>query len=129
MNKAEQAKAYFEEGYNCCQAVVLPFCEELGISKETALIFASGFGGGIGGMQEVCGAVSGMVMVANLKGGYTDPKASAEKQAHYKRIRDLAERFEAKNGSIICRTLKSGKDRAFCADLVYDAAAILEENL
>lgn len=128
MSKAEQAKQYFLEGYNCCQAVVLPFCEELGVSKETALIFASGFGGGMGGLQEICGAVSGMTMVANLKGGYTDPKASEEKQAHYKKIRELAEIFEKKHESIICRTLKSGKDRNFCADLVYDAAAILEKE-
>ncbi len=128
MNKAEQAKNYFLEGYNCCQAVVLPFCEELGISKETALIIASGFGGGMGGMQEICGAVSGMTIVANLKGGYTDPKASEEKQAHYKKIRELASAFEEKRGSIICRTLKSGKDRAFCAELVCDAASILEKE-
>lgn len=129
MNKAEQAKNYFLEGYNCCQAVVLPFCEELGIDKETALLIASGFGGGMGGLQEICGAVSGMTLVANLKGGYIDPKANEEKQAHYKMIRELAEAFEQKRASIICRTLKSGKDRNFCADLVYDAAAILEKEL
>lgn len=128
MKKAEKAKAYFEEGYNCCQAVVLAYCEELGFDKNMALSLSSSFGGGIGGMGEVCGAFSGMAMVAGLAKGYIDPK-NADKKGHYEKIKALATAFEQRHGSIICRTLKSGKDRAFCAELVYDAASILEENL
>lgn len=141
--KAEKAKAYFKEGYNCCQAVVLAFCDELELDEKAALAIASSFGGGIGRMREVCGAVSGMCIVAGMKRGYTSPKATAEKAEHYKLIQQLAGEFAEKNGSIICRTL-TGLDRSThvpaertkeyyqkrpCADLVYDAAEILEKML
>lgn len=128
MKKAEKARAFFEEGYNCCQAVVLAFAEDLGVDEKAALAISSSFGGGIGGMGDICGAVSGMVMVAGLKWGYTDPKATIEKQEHYHRIRELCDTFQERRGSLTCRILKSGKDRNFCADLVYEAASILEKE-
>ena len=143
MNRAEQAKAYFEEGYNCCQAVVLAFTDELGIDPKTALAIASSFGGGFGRLREVCGAVSGMCIVAGAKYGYTDPKATTEKADHYQLIRQLAKDFEEKNGSILCKVL-TGLDNSShvpeprtgeyyqkrpCADLVYDAAELLEKMI
>ena len=65
---------------------------------------ASSFGGGIGGMREVCGAVSGMLMAAGLLYGY-EPGDRAGKSEHYARVRELADRYRAENGSIICREL------------------------
>lgn len=72
---------------------------------ETALKLASSFGGGMGRLREVCGAVSSMFMVAGLKYGYIDPKDRALKQKHYELIQNLSQRFKGKNGSIICREL------------------------
>ena len=64
---------------------------------------ASGFGGRMGRMREVCSAVSAMFMVESLRNGYSDPKATEEKAEHYKRIQNLAKKYIDKNGSIICR--------------------------
>ena len=69
--KAAAAKALFMEGYNCSQAVVGAWAEDIGLDSETAYKIASGFGGGIGRMREVCGAFTGAVMVLGLKFGNT----------------------------------------------------------
>ena len=105
MTRGEKAKALFEEGYNCCQAVVLSFSDILGIDKTTLSMLASGFGGGMGRMREVCGAVSGMFMAANLLNGYSSPTDNEKKKATYAMIQQLAECFKEENGSIICREL------------------------
>lgn len=70
----ERAIELFKQGYNCAQAVFAAFSEELGMEFETALKLSSSFGGGMGRLREVCGAVSGMFAVAGMKYGYTDPK-------------------------------------------------------
>jgi len=106
--KAALAGENFRSGYNCAQSVLLAFCEETGLKKEAAARFASSFGGGMGRMREVCGAVSGMFMVAGLLTGYDDPKDRAAKAALYERVRNLAGQFTEKNGSIICRKLLEG---------------------
>ena len=141
MNKVELAKSYFKEGYNCCQAVVLAYKDEMGLDERAALAISSSFGGGIGRLREVCGAVSGMCIVAGMLYGYTDPKAKAERADHYKLIQQMAADFTARNGSIICRVLTGiEKDNHIptertaefykkrpCVELVGDAAAILEQ--
>lgn len=145
MTHAEKAKALFEEGYNCAQAVTLAFAEEMGINEETAARISSSFGGGMGRLREVCGCVSGMAIVAGELYGYDDPKAKEEKAAHYALIQELADEFRKENGSIICRELLSGitddtspspeartesyyKKRP-CARLAACAAGILERKI
>ena len=141
--KAELARKYFKEGYNCCQAVVLAFCDDVGLEKETALAIASSFGGGVGRLREICGAVSGMCIIAGLKYGYTSPDAVTEKTEHYKLIQQLAAEFEKKNGSFICKVLIGEEKLSHipekrtneyykkrpCDCLVYDAAQILEKMI
>ena len=142
---AQKAMSFFKEGYNCAQSVFLSFAEENGIDKKTALMLSSSFGGGMGRLREVCGAVSGMFMVAGLIYGYDDPKAFEEKQEHYERIQYLANEFKLINGSIICRTLLGldvesdvptpGKrteeyyKKRPCTELVGIAAAIMEKYI
>lgn len=99
------AVKYFEEGYNCAQSVFIAYCEDFGIDKQTGLKLASSFGGGMGRMREVCGAVSAMFAIAGLKHGYTSPNDDATKQKHYELIQQLAQKFKEKHGSIICREL------------------------
>lgn len=103
--KGDRAYALFKEGYNCSQAVFGAFCEELGVDFETAVKLASGFGGGIGRMREVCGTFTGMTMAASLIYGYSDPSALETKKELYEKIRALGDSFRADNGSIICREL------------------------
>ena len=102
MTKAERARELFLEGCNCAQAVFLAFAEEK-LDRETALKIASGFGGGMAGMRDVCGAVSGMFMAYGLLCGPADPTDRAAKTKSYEVLRQLAGEFEARNGSIICR--------------------------
>lgn len=111
-DKAEQAKALFKEGYNCSQAVVAAFSEEIGMDRSRLLRMVSSFGGGMGRMREVCGAVSGMFFVAGALYGYDGPKDMQAKKEHYARIQELAAQFKAETGSIICRELLGldGKD-------------------
>ena len=107
MSKGDKAKQLFLEGYNCSQSVVGAFADELNIDFDTAMKMTSSFGGGMGRMREVCGAVSGMCIIAGLKYGYSDPKAFEEKAEHYKRIQELAEAFKQTAGkdTIVCREL------------------------
>lgn len=105
MSKGTEAEKLFKEGYNCSQAVIGAFCDELNLDRETAFKIASSFGGGMGRMREVCGAVSGMFMVAGLKLGYTDPTDNDAKKAHYALIQKMAKKFKEENGAIVCREL------------------------
>ena len=142
---SELAMAYFKEGYNCSQSVFLAFCDEYDMDFETALKICSSFGAGMGRLREVCGAVSGMFMVAGLVYGYIDPKDHKKKTEHYERIQYLAKEFEDKNRSIICRELLglgAGKDKPEpelrtaeyykkrpCVELVGMAADIMERYM
>ena len=105
VDHAAKARALFLEGYNCAQAVVGAFADELGMTQHQAVRLASSFGGGMGGMRETCGAVTGMLMVAGLLFGYDSPKDDAGKKAHYAHVRALAEDFRARHGALVCREL------------------------
>ena len=144
MTRAEQAKAYFEEGYNCAQAVTLAFAKEMGLEKDTAAKMASSFGGGLGRLREVCGGVSGAIMALGMICAPLDPTDQDAKAEHYRRVQEVARRFREKNDTLICRELLgdmagSGhvpearteeyyKKRP-CERFVYDGAAALEEVL
>lgn len=99
------ARDFFRKGYNCSQSVFLAFRDECGLDFDTAARLSSSFGAGMGRLREVCGAVTGMFMVAGLLYGYTDPEDQTGKTAHYQRIQYLARQFEDKNHTIICREL------------------------
>ena len=102
---SEIAANNFKLGYNCAQSVFLTFAEDFGIDKETALKLSSSFGGGMGRLREVCGAVSSMFAIAGLKYGYTSCDDDEAKTKHYELIQALAEKFKQKYGTIICREL------------------------
>lgn len=135
MTHSQKAKEYFDKGYNCAQAVVLAFCDKTGLTEEQAAAMSSSFGGGMGKMGEVCGAVSGMFMVLGLVEGVYAPEDKEAKMAHYQKVRVLADKFKAENGSIICRELLAAhKDKpivsghnSHCFNMVMQAADILEE--
>lgn len=105
MDKSERAKELFRCGYNCSQSVFCTFCEDAGIDFEQGLKLTSSFGGGMGKLREVCGAVTAMFMLAGLKYGYTSNDDDIAKTEHYKLIQKLAQKFKDKYGSIICREL------------------------
>ena len=105
MTHQEKARQNFLNGYNCAQAVFCAFCDVTGMDEREALWLSSSFGGGMGRLREVCGAVSGMFMAAGLLYGYDDLEDKSLKAAHYARIQELAARFSSQEKSLICREL------------------------
>lgn len=103
--KSEEAKALFCAGANCAQAVFGAFAEECGFTREQAFRIASGLGGGVARQREVCGAVSGMVLVLNCLYGNDDISDKAAKDAHYARVQKFCADFREETGSIVCRDL------------------------
>jgi len=100
-----KARENFRNGYNCSQAVLLACCEKLGMDQETAAAISSSFGGGIGRLREVCGAISGACMAIGLRYGNYDVNDNEAKAEHYRRIQAMVEPFRLEMGSIICREL------------------------
>ena len=104
--RVEKAKRLFkEEGYNCCQAVVLAYNDIFGIDDNAAAAMSSGFGGGMGRMREVCGSVSGMVMLAGFIAPAVDPSIKVDRTRNYALVQEMAGRFREMNGSIVCKEL------------------------
>lgn len=115
MNRADRAEELFRQGYNCGQSVFAAFADVLGMTVEEAAKIASPFGAGFGKLREVCGAVSGMTLVAGYLKGYSDPADYESKKEVYALIRKMCAEFEDSQGSIICRELlglKKGEDTA-----------------
>ena len=105
MNNSEKAVQLFLGGYNCAQAVLGAFVDDLGIEQATAFKIAVPFGGGVGRLREVCGACSGMLMAYGMLYGYSTPETGDIKAEHYSAVRKLCEEFKDINSSIICREI------------------------
>ena len=144
ITKAQMARKYHEEGYNCCMSVVKPFIEEMDVNQDQVMSIASSLGGGLGYLREVCGAVSGMAVVLGLKYGYLqgfkDEEDKQKKAEYYARVKMLGERFKQEAGALTCRALLHmdendqvlpGYENAEkpCTDLVEKAAQILDEYI
>ena len=102
---AKAKRLFKEDGYNCCQAVVLAYNDIFGMDDNLAASLSSGFGGGMGRMREVCGSVSGMVMLAGLISPAADPSAKDGRTRNYAMVQEVAGEFKAINGSIVCKEL------------------------
>lgn len=144
MTKRELAGKYFLAGYNCAQAVLCAFCDELCLTREQAAAMASPFGGGMGRMREVCGACSAVFLALGILYGYDKPGDEEAKAALYGRVQTLGSVCRSLHGSLICRELLGGhadtsatptkRDAAFyeqrpCLSLVEDMAEALEQYL
>lgn len=143
--RAEQAREYFTSGYNCAQSVFLAYRDITGIDEVLAVTISAPFGGGMGRLREVCGAVSGMTMVAGFIAPNSQPNDNENKKNCYATVQALAEEFRAENGSIICRELlglaqqkddptpspRTGEyyKRRPCAEYVAIAARIVGEKI
>jgi len=147
MNKKELASQYFDQGYGCAQSVLAAFANDYGLDEKLALKMAAGFGSGMGRLCEVCGALTGAFMVIGLKHGrvITDGnKYGDETETTYRLVREAADHFKQRNGSIYCRELighdlndpqqrvrvvELGLFNTTCTRCVLDAVEIIEEIL
>jgi len=107
-NRTEIAVSKFSEGYNCAQSVFYSYCDALQFDKNTALKMATGFGAGMGRKEEVCGAVTGGIMVIGAKYGRGERDDRTATELTYKKTRELMDRFKKKHGTFICRKLLNG---------------------
>ena len=112
--RVTRAVDYFMAGYGCCQSVVAAFAELYGLDDEMAKRIAAGFGGGVGRLRMMCGAVSGIVMLVGLDCGQTEGSDREGKSACYKVVQRLLARSEQENGSLICAEILGlkGHDKA-----------------
>ena len=108
--RSDIAVEKFLAGYNCAQAVLYSFCDELHFDKDTALRLACGFGAGMARKQEVCGAISGGIIAIGLKHGRGEGQDRTPTEGTYRKVRELMSRFEAEHGTYLCRTLLNGCD-------------------
>lgn len=132
MTNQERAARLHGNGYNCCQAVLLTFCDELGVDPVTAFKIGEGFGLGMGGMENTCGALSGAIMLAGLKNSDGDLDHPRTKAGTYRISRELTEAFKEKTGALVCRDLKgidTGKVLCSCPKCIDSAVQIVEEIL
>jgi len=104
-DRVQRAVEIFMQGYGCSQSVVMAFADLYGLDETMGKRVAAGFGGGVGRMRMMCGAVSGMVMLAGLDCGQTDGGDKEGKATCYKVVQDLLAAFKERNGSIICAEL------------------------
>ncbi|MCP4450297.1 MAG: C_GCAxxG_C_C family protein [Planctomycetes bacterium] len=139
--KSDMALGLFKDGQFCSQAVLSAFCDDLELPAATALKIASGFGGGIGRMGDVCGAVTGAILALGLHDWQGETVSKDEKMKITGRVRKFTARFKQKHGSITCRDLlgcdigqadgfqtatDTGVFVSVCQPLVQDAVCILE---
>jgi len=140
--RASQAETYFRSGYNCAQSVYMAFADIYGMDAKMAGIISAPFGGGMGRLREVCGACTGMFLVAGLQLPADEP---SKKGDSYKHVQELAEEFKTENGSIICRELlgldhkkdepvAEARTEAYykkrpCSELVHLAATIVGKKI
>jgi C_GCAxxG_C_C family probable redox protein len=107
--RVKRAISFFEQGYNCSQAVFMAYSDLYKIDSETAAKLATSFGGGMGRLREVCGAVSGMFLVLGLHYPAIDTKDKAAKTKNYDAVQRTAMAFKAEMGSYICTDLLKKK--------------------
>jgi C_GCAxxG_C_C family probable redox protein len=108
--KTEVAVEKFLSNYNCAQAVLYSFCDDLRFDRDTALKMACGFGAGMARKQEVCGAISGGILVIGLKHGRGEGQERSVTEGTYRKVRELMSRFESKHEAALCRVLLDGCD-------------------
>ena len=144
MSKVELAVSCFDQGFACSQSVFSTYSPQFGLDRETALKVAGAFGGGMGHMGEICGAVTGAFMVIGLKHGGTIAEDEQSEEKTYSLVNEFVNRFKSRNGSIVCRELlgcdistPEGLNTArekklfttLCPKYVRDAAEIIEQIL
>lgn len=128
MNKLDSAMDFHAQGYNCAQAVALPFCEEMGLDAALVKKATEGFGAGMGGRTQTCGALSGAVFVAGmLNADATNP---ASKIDTYKVCGQMSGDFVAHCGSGVCAEIKGlngGKILCSCNECIACGVRLVEE--
>ncbi|MBI9039296.1 MAG: C_GCAxxG_C_C family protein [Bacteroidales bacterium] len=142
MNKINKAEQEFVKGFNCSQSVLSVYCEQFGLDRNTAFLLSSAFGGGINKMGEICGAVSGAIMLIGLKYGRIDADDQDAIDRTEKLTSHFLDEFKKRNKFLKCKELlgydfaiesenefikANGLTKQLCPKFVKDAVEIFEE--
>jgi C_GCAxxG_C_C family probable redox protein len=140
----EKAKQHFQSHFNCAQSVLLAYSEDYGLSEVLASRIAQAFGGGLARQGEICGAVTGAMMVIGLKYGKTRAEDNAAREKTYCLTQKFFSHFKEKHGSLVCRQLlgvdlsqpggyelasRQGLFNSVCSEIIVSAIQILEAIL
>lgn len=129
MTRREKAIENHKKGYNCAQAVLCAFSDKIGMNEDELFRLSEAFGGGMGGTQGVCGAVSAMVFVVGaLKSKGVDMLPDTNKKESYAFAAKLMKEFEDRVASSVCKEIKE-KNLISCDGCIEEAVKILEENI
>lgn len=135
-SRVEKAASLFKQGYNCAQSVFAAYADLFGMDEEMSFKISTPFGGGLGGMREVCGTVSGMSMIVGLAMGTTKPDDKEGKKKCFELVQQLTEKFRKENGSIICKQLlglepglPEGYKKRPCVEQVRFCAELIEKEI
>ena len=142
MSKADEAVKFFSS-YNCAQSVLCAYASDCGLETDKALQAAVGFGGGMGKLQETCGAVSGAIIALGLSSGFKEGDSRDKISANYEKVRQLITDFSARKGTVRCRDLlgcdlsteegqkvfKEGNLRDKCKDYIRLCCELLDKYL
>ncbi len=145
VNHSDNAVALFMQGYNCAQSTAAAFADDFGLEASLVLRSTAGFGGGMGGLRETCGAVSAMVYIAGLHAGTYGPEDLTAKKALYDLVKRMVQEFSEQHGTTCCRQLlekaaclpspdPSERNTEYyakrpCARIVASAAEIISRTL
>lgn len=133
MDKAELAVAKHKKGFNCCQAVVCSFAEEVGVGESLLYKMSEGFGGGMGTEKGVCGAMCGAAILSGLVHSDGNTEAAGQTKAvSTKAAGTMQEKFIEKAGRLICGEIKHGNNGeavTLCDDCIRIAARLAQEEL
>ncbi len=97
----------FKQGYNCTQSTVLAFAPYYNLPEPLIAKLTCGQGAGMGRMREQCGTASGIFLLVGMETASSEPSLEARAET-YAAVQELAARFKAEAGSLICRELLKG---------------------
>lgn len=141
-DRIDEAVTYFKSDYNCCQSIIMAYGPQFGLSKETGIRLSTGFGGGMARQGEVCGAVTGVIMIIGLKHSMEDDEDAHAGDNTHALVAEFMDRFKEKNSSVKCNELlgcdigtPGGREEAkekdlfnpLCPKLVRSSAEILKD--
>ncbi len=132
MDKIKMADDMHNAKYNCAQAVLCAFADEIGEDKEVLFRISEGFGFGAGSSYGICGALTGAIMLAGLKNSDGDLETPTTKAETYKIAKEMTEKFMEKTGGLICRDLKgldTGKMLMSCPNCIKAGVEVVQEVL
>ncbi len=132
LTRVEDTIKRHNKGYNCAQAVACTYCDLVGVDEETMFKMTEALGLGMGGMQGTCGAVTGACILAGMRASTGNLDQPNSKMHSYQLAREITNRFQEQNGSLVCKELKgveTGEMLRSCPDCIKDAAGLVEQVL